>query len=201
VAVWEYKPASYSTPLLGHVGPMLGKAGNTVTIDGRGFGTTKGTVHFGTTAVTGAAITSWEDTQIKVKVPAATPGNYAVKVTTAGGAASGTYGDYQLLSGDQVSVRFVVNNASTVLGESVYLTGDKFELSNWSTTNPVGACFNQVVHTYPTWYCDVSVPANTTVKFKFIKKNGAAVTWEGGTDHSYLTPATGTGKVTVNWQP
>ena len=200
VAVWEYKPASYASPLLGHVGPMLGKAGNTVTIDGRGFGATKGTVYFGATAVTGANITSWEDSQIKVKVPAVTPGNYAVKVANAAAQQSGTYGDFQVLSGNQVSVRFVVNNANTALGENVYLTGDKFELSNWSSSNPVGACFNQVMHAYPSWYCDVSVPAGTTVQFKFIKKNGGAVTWEGGSNHSFTTPASGAGKVIVNWQ-
>ena len=57
------------------------------------------------------------------------------------------------------------------------------------------------MHAYPSWYCDVSVPANTALQFKFIKKNGAAVTWEGGSNHSFTTPASGTGKVIVNWQP
>lgn len=201
VSVWEYRPASYASPLLGHVGPMLGKSGNTVTIDGRGFGATKGTVYFGSTAVTGAAITSWEDTQIKVQVPAVTPGSYAIKVANAGAVQSGSYAGFQVLSGAQVSVRFVVNNANTALGENVYLTGDKFELSNWSTTSPVGACFNQVMYQYPSWYCDVSVPAGSTLNFKFIKKNGSTVTWEGGSNHVVTTPATGTATVVVNWQP
>ena len=201
VAVWEYKPASYASPLLGRVGPMLGKAGNTLTLDGRGFGSTKGTVYFGATAVTGTNILSWEDSQIKVKVPAIAAGNYAVKVAHSGGAQSGSYGSFQLLSGNQVSMRFVVNGASTSLGQDVYLTGSVFELSNWSTSNPVGACFNQVMHSYPSWYCDVSVPANSTLQFKFIKKNGGTVTWEGGSNHVVTTPASGAGKVIVNWQP
>lgn len=200
VAVWEYKPASYATPLLGHVGPMMGKSNNTITVDGRGFGATKGTVYFGATAVTGTSITSWEDTQIKVTVPAITPGNYLIKVASSGGTQSATYGDFQLLTGNQVSVRFVVNNAFTVSGENVYLTGSVAELTNWDSTNPIGACFNQVMNVYPSWYCDINVPANTTVQFKFIKKNGAAVVWEGGSNHSYTTPASGTGKVIVNWQ-
>lgn len=202
VAVWEYKPATYSVARIGQVGPMIGKAGNTISISGRGFGATKGTVTFGTTVVSGTNITQWEDTLIKVKVPAATPGLMGVSVTRSGSTTpSNTYANFELLTGNQVSVRFVVNNASTVLGENVFLSGSVSELSNWSATNPVGACFNQVMHAYPSWYCDVNVPASTALQFKFIKKNGASVVWEGGSNHTFTTPASGTGKVIVNWQP
>ncbi|HYD81262.1 MAG TPA: alpha-amylase family glycosyl hydrolase [Paucimonas sp.] len=200
IAVWQ-RTAATSTPTIGHVGPMMARAGNTITIDGRGFGATKGTVFFGATAVTGANILSWEDSQVKVLVPNIAAGNYNVSVRNAGLVTSGTYNGFQLLSGAQVTVRFVVNNAFTALGENVYLTGDKFELTNWSTSAPIGPLFNQVVHAYPTWYYDVSVPASTTIQFKFIKKNGGAVTWEGGSNHTFTTPASGTATVNVNWQP
>ncbi|WP_269633333.1 alpha-amylase family glycosyl hydrolase [Pelomonas sp. BJYL3] len=200
VAVWQAAPA-ISTPTLGHVGPMMGKPGNVLTIDGRGFGATKGSVFFGSTAVTGASILSWEDTQIKVSVPAIAAGPYAIKVRNASAVDSNAYAGYQLLSGPQVTVRFIVTNATTALGENVYLTGDRFELSNWSSSTPVGPAFNQVVTSYPNWYYDVSVPASTTLQFKFIKKNGSAVTWEGGANHTFTTPASGTATVTVNWQP
>jgi glycosidase len=199
VAVWQYTPA-ITTPLVAHVGPVLGKAGNTVTIDGRGFGAAKGTVYFGATPVTGTAITQWEDTQIKVQVPAVAPGNYGVSIKTAGSVSSNTYSSYQVLSGAQVTVRFMVNNAFTSPGENVYLTGDQFELTNWSSATPLGALFNQVVCAYPCWYTDVNLPASTPIQFKFLKKSAGGTVWEGGSNHTYTTPASGTGTVTVNWQ-
>jgi hypothetical protein len=200
VAVWHFA-APITAATIGHVGPMLGKAGNTITIDGRGFGTTKGTVHFGATAVTGANILAWEDTQIKVKVPAVAAGWYGVAVKKAGSTvASNSYSGFQVLSGNQVTVRFVVN-APTNLGEGLYLTGDKFELTNWSSTAPLGIMFNKVVYQYPNWYTDVSVPAGTTIQYKFLKKTATTTAWEGGTNRSFTTPASGTATVQVNWQP
>lgn len=199
VAVWQYNAAD-TAPVVGHVGPMMAKAGNTITIDGRGFGSTKGTVYFGTTAVTGTAITSWEDSQITVKVPAVAAGKYAVKVRSASAVDSNAISSVNVLSGDQVTVRFIVNNATTSLGQSVYLSGSVAELGNWNTSAAVGSMFNQVVTAYPKWYYDVSVPAGQTIQFKFLKKNGTAVTWEGGSNHSFTAPASGTATVTVDWQ-
>lgn len=200
VAVWQYSAAT-STPTLGHVGPMMSAAGKTVTIDGRGFGATKGSVLFGATAVTGTAILSWEDTQVKVKVPAIAAGLYGVSVKNAGGVASGVYNGFELLSGPQVTVRFVVNNATTSPGQSVFLAGDKHELTNWNAAAPIGPLFNQVIHAYPSWYTDVSVPASSTISFKFLKKSANPTVWEGGSNHTFVTPASGTATVNVNWQP
>lgn len=200
VAVWQYTAAT-TTPTMAHVGPMLSTAGKTITIDGRGFGATKGTVMFGATAVTGTAILSWEDTQVKVKVPAIAAGVYGVSVKNASGVASGTYNAFEVLSGPQVTVRFVVNSAYTSVGENVYLSGDKHELTNWSSAAPVGPLFNQVIHAYPSWYTDVSVPASSTISFKFMKKSANPTVWEGGSNHTFVTPASGTATVNVNWQP
>jgi glycosidase len=200
IAVWQYAAAT-TTPTVGHVGPTMASAGKLVTIDGRGFGATKGSVYFGGTLVSGTSILSWEDTQIKVYVPSIAAGMVGIAVVNAGGTSSNVYNGFEILTGSQVTVRFVVNNASTVSGENVYLTGDKFELTNWSTSAPLGAMFNQIVYQYPTWYMDVSVPASSTIQFKFIKKNGNAVTWEGGNNHVFTTPASGTATVNVSWQP
>ncbi|WP_168119909.1 alpha-amylase family glycosyl hydrolase [Paenibacillus sp. HB172176] len=198
-AVWQSTPAQ-TTPKLGHIGPVMGKAGTVVTIDGRGFGSSKGTVYWGTTAVTGSSILSWEDTQIKVIAPSATAGQYNIKVRSAGAVDSNAYNGFNLLSNSQVSVRFIVNNATTSLGENVYLVGNTAEIGNWTPAKAIGPLFNQIIASYPTWYYDVSVPANTALEFKFIKKNGSTVTWEGGSNHTFTTPASGTATVTVNWQ-
>ncbi|HEY4046947.1 MAG TPA: carbohydrate-binding module family 20 domain-containing protein [Acidobacteriaceae bacterium] len=54
---------------------------------------------------------------------------------------------------------------------------------------------------YPNWFLNVSVPAGQTIQFKFIKVAAdGTVTWEGGSNHSYTVPASGTGSVNVNWQ-
>jgi len=200
VAVWSYTKAA-TTPVVGHVGPLMEKPGTTVTIDGAGFGSTAGTVYFGTTAVSGANIVSWEDTEIKVIVPSVAAGRYGVKVRTSGAVDSNTISNFNVLTGEQVSVRFIVNNATTTLGENLYLTGSVNELGNWAPASAIGPMFNSVIKSYPTWYYDVSVPAGTTIQFKFLKKNGSTVTWEGGSNHSFTTPTSGTATVTVDWQP
>jgi glycosidase len=195
-AVWQYT-ASSNAPIIGHVGQPMAEPGQTVTIDGRGFGSIKGTVSFGTTAAT---VTSWSDTQIKVNVPAVAAGKSAVSLRTSGGTLSNIYSNFNVLTTKQVSVRFVVNNANTLVGEGLYLSGDVGELGTWSESNAIGSMFNTVLYQYPTWYYDVSVPAGKTINFKFIKKNGTTVTWEGGANHTFTTPTSGTGTVTVNWQ-
>jgi hypothetical protein len=175
----------------------MARSGETVVIDGRGFGTSTGTVTFGTT---NATIVSWSDTQVKAKVPSVAAGKVNVALKTSGNVASNTYSNFDVLSGAQVMVRFVVNNAYTAYGENLYLTGNVAELGNWNTSKAIGPIYNSVMKQYPTWYYDVSVPAGTTLQFKFIKKNGSTVTWEGGSNHTYTVPTSSTGIVTVNWQ-
>nr|AAA22298.1 cyclodextrin glucanotransferase [Paenibacillus macerans] len=198
-AVWQYT-APETSPAIGNVGPTMGQPGNIVTIDGRGFGGTAGTVYFGTTAVTGSGIVSWEDTQIKAVIPKVAAGKTGVSVKTSSGTASNTFKSFNVLTGDQVTVRFLVNQANTNYGTNVYLVGNAAELGTWDPNKAIGPMYNQVIAKYPSWYYDVSVPAGTKLDFKFIKKGGGTVTWEGGGNHTYTTPASGVGTVTVDWQ-
>jgi hypothetical protein len=196
-AVWQYT-ANSNAPTIGHVGQPMAEPGQTVVIDGRGFGASTGTVYFGTTPAT---VSSWSDSEVKVTVPNIATGKTTVSLKTSAGIASNTYANFNVLTAKQVCVRFVVNNATTVFGENVYLVGDVGELGAWDTSKAIGPMFNQVVYANPTWYYDVSVPAGKTINFKFIKKNGSTITWEGGSNHTFTTPANATGTVTVNWQP
>lgn len=199
VGVWAYAGFG-AAPAIGHVGPMMARAGQTVTIDGEGFGASAGTVRFGSGS---AGIVSWSDTRIEAQVPAMAAGFYDIVVEPGGGGASNAYDRFEILSGPQVSVRFIVDNATTSVGTNVYLTGSVHELSNWSTAPDaaIGPFFNQVVHGYPSWYYDVSVPAGQTIQFKFVKIDGAGnVTWEGGSNHSFTAPSSGTAEVRVGWQ-
>ncbi|GGN53137.1 putative cyclomaltodextrin glucanotransferase [Oceanobacillus indicireducens] len=197
VSVWQYTESS-TTPLIGHVGPMVGKAGNTVTINGEGFGTEEGTVQLGSSTV---EIQSWSDTEIEILLPNINPGKHDITVNTANNNSSNSYNDFELLTGKQITMRFVVNNAFTTLGSNVYIVGNVSELGNWNPDEAIGPMFNQVVYEYPSWYYDISVPANESIEFKFIKKDAVGnVEWESGINHSVTTPHDGTDTVIVDWQ-
>jgi hypothetical protein len=142
---------------------------------------------------------SWSANRIVVTAPSVPAGNTQVKVTTSGGT-SNTYA-VMSLSGPQVPVTFTVNNASpTNVGDYIYLTGNIYELGNWSSSRSV-AIGPMLAPNYPNWFMTASMPACTTIQFKFIKiTSGGTVTWENGADHTYTTPCSGPGNVTVNWQ-
>lgn len=216
--VWSYKGGEPGTPQLGSVAPVLTRSGNQITLEGRGFGTqgANSRVYF----VSGAnqyqaTISSWSATRIVATAPAGVPaGLVQVKVVNNSSQTSNLY-DVQYLTNQQVPVTFQVNNATTNFGDQVYLTGNVYELSKWSTatiagTNqPIfGGAVGPAITTsglYPSWKLTVSVPCGTSLQFKFLKINGSGgVTWEGGSNHTYSTPACGSnptpGSVTVNWQ-
>lgn len=197
VSVWQFTEDTTS-PLIGHVGPMMGKSGNTITINGEGFGSNEGTVLFNSSS---AEVISWSNSKIEIKVPDVPAGQYDITVVSASSSTSNTYDSFEVLTGDQVAVRFGVNNATTNLGTDVYIVGNVSELGNWNPDEAIGPMFNQVVYEYPTWYYDISVPAGERIEYKFIKKDGNGnVVWESGPNHSYTTPATGTDTIMVNWR-
>ncbi|KZE69210.1 hypothetical protein AWM68_02785 [Fictibacillus phosphorivorans] len=125
-AVYGYNGSS-SSPVIGQVGPVQAKPGNTLTINGDAFGSATGSVKIGTA---NAAVQFWSNDEIKVTVPAATAGSYQVTVTNSSGTASAGYGPIDLLSGSQSSVRFLINNAYTSPA-----VGNTEELGNWNTAN------------------------------------------------------------------
>ncbi|NKE37741.1 alpha-amylase [Natronococcus sp. JC468] len=197
VCVWEYSGTT-TEPTLGHVGPTMGQPGHTVTISGEGFGDTAGSVQFGSTDAT---VVSWSDAQIEIDVPSVSGGYYDVHVVDDNGTESNVFGGYEVLSGDQVSVRFIVDEAETEPGENVYIVGDVHELGEWDTDRAVGPFFNEVVYEYPAWYYDVNVPAGTTVAFKFVKiDESGEVTWESGSNRQYTAPTNSTGEYVGDWQ-
>lgn len=195
-----YTATSSDEPIIGNINPKMGNPGNTVTITGRGFGNTSGTVSFGTV---NAQVVSWSDSLIKVVIPGGVPGDVQASVTTSSGVTSDSFSGFKVLTNSQVSVRFKVNNATTEYGVNVYIVGNVPELGSWDTSKAIGPLFNDTptIGVYPTWFYDISVPANTQIEFKFIKIDGAGnVTWESGLNHVYTTPSSNTGEVVVNWQ-
>ncbi|GAN33911.1 IPT/TIG domain-containing protein [Candidatus Brocadia sinica] len=72
-------------PKITSISPTSGVSGTSVTINGTNFGTTQGTVKFGTAEAT---VTSWSDTKIVATAPAGT-GTVNVTVTTNAGTSNG----------------------------------------------------------------------------------------------------------------
>ncbi|HEX8071012.1 MAG TPA: alpha-amylase family glycosyl hydrolase [Pyrinomonadaceae bacterium] len=197
VAVWQYTDASAQPPQIGSLGPTAAQAGVKITIGGKNFGTTAGTVKVGTT---NATVNSWSATQIVATVPAVANGNYNVTVTNSSAQVSNGI-QFTALTAKLIPVTFTVNNATpTVTGDYIFLTGNTVELGQWATTWD-GAVGPMLTPNYPNWFICASVPAGQTIQFKFIKiAAGGAVTWEAGANHTYTVPTSGTGFVNVNWQ-
>lgn len=195
-AVWQYSTTD-TAPVIGNIDPLVGVAGNIVTITGTGFGGTTGTVRFGTNA---AQVVSWSDSLIQVQVPAVTAGYYEISVTTRSGATTSNYDEFKVLTDSQTAVRFIAKNATTTYGQNIYLVGNCVELGNWDTNKAIGPFYNatSTIASYPDWFFDVSVPQGYNLEFKFIKKDAAGnVIWESGTNHVYTVPTGTTGQVSV----
>lgn len=196
VSVWQFTEG-VAAPEIGSIGPTVGQPGVKTVIAGRNFGSSGGSVKFGTTT---ASVTSWTPTQIVVTTPSVTNGNYNVTVTNSGGTVSNGI-QFTVLTAKLIPITFTVNNATpTSTGDYIFLTGNTVELGAWSTTWD-GAVGPMLTPNYPNWFLTASMPAGQTIQFKFIKiASGGGVTWENGANHTYTVPSSGTGFVNVNWQ-
>jgi len=97
--------------------------------------------------------------------------------------------------GPTVSVTFNVQ-ATTALGENVFLVGSVPELGNWSPNNAIALSSTA----YPTWSGTVTLPASTVVEYKYIKKNGDSVTWASDPNWRWQTPASGSTTLSDTWR-
>lgn len=83
-------------------------------------------------------------------------------------------------------------NATTVMGQNIYVTGNRAELGNW---NPASARKLDPA-SYPVWKLDVDLPAGTAFEYKYIRKDAAGnVTWESGANR---TATVGTSRIALN---
>ncbi|MFE7709545.1 carbohydrate-binding module family 20 domain-containing protein [Streptomyces sp. NPDC057486] len=79
-------------------------------------------------------------------------------------------------------------NATTQLGQNIYVVGNRSALGNWNTDSAL----KLDPATYPVWKLDVSMPAGTSFEYKYIRKDaGGAVTWESGANRTATVPSTG----------
>ena len=196
VSVWQYQ-ANASAPEVGSIGPHVGQPGMTVTVAGDGFGTTQGSVLFGSAA---AAIQSWSNTSVTFQVPSVAGGSYDVQLKSSEGNAANTI-PFTVLTAKLIPVTFTVHNSvPTTPGDYVFVTGSTVELGNWGTTfqTAIGPMLDP---NYPDWFLNVSLPAGQVVEFKFIViRSDGSVVWENGANHRFTVPAAGTASVGADWQ-
>jgi glucoamylase len=97
---------------------------------------------------------------------------------------------------DQVSTTFN-ENATTYYGQNVFVVGSIPALGSWNTSQSVALSSAG----YPVWSAAVSLPANTTFQYKYIKKNpDGSITWESDPNRSYTTPASGSVTLNDSWR-
>ncbi|WP_260458833.1 carbohydrate-binding module family 20 domain-containing protein [Actinotalea ferrariae] len=149
------------------------------------------------TGCSGATVTVRPDGTFTASVPA----NDALAVHV--GARPGTGGDD---GGDEpgdggedgttASVSFGVR-ATTVWGQNLRVVGDHPALGSWDPT--AGVALSSA--TYPVWRAQVALPAGATVRFKYVRVDGAgAVVWESGADRVATVPASGVLTLTDTWR-
>lgn len=79
-------------------------------------------------------------------------------------------------------------NATTQLGQNIYVTGNQSALGNWNTDSAL----KLDPATYPVWKLDLSMPAGTSFEYKYVRKDASgAVTWESGANRTATVPSSG----------
>lgn len=114
---------------------------------------------------------------------------------TTGTGPSGTLND--AYNGTTTSVSQVFNeNATTWTGQNVYVVGSVGALGSWNTANAVKLS----AAAYPVWSATVTLPSNTTLQYKYLKKDpDGTIEWESGANHTLTTGAGGAASVDDSW--
>jgi alpha-amylase len=90
----------------------------------------------------------------------------------------------------------VTEYATTYYGQNVFMVGSIPALGSWDPNSSVPLSSAS----YPNWTATISLPANTTFQYKYLKKNpDGTVTWESDPNRSYTT-GTGTATITDSWR-
>jgi len=94
-----------------------------------------------------------------------------------------------------VPVTFMVYNATTSLGQNVYIAGNVAALGNWDPNLAAGPgnC-----PTYPMWSVTANLPPGLAIEFKAIKSNTSGTDWESISNRTYTVPIDG-GSIAFDW--
>lgn len=87
--------------------------------------------------------------------------------------------------------------ATTTWGQNVYVVGDAAALGAWAPARAVALSSSA----YPGWRASVTLPAGTTVQYKYVRKDASgAVVWEGGANRTATVPASGVLTLNETWR-
>lgn len=189
VAVWSHNPSLGANPKLGDMQSVVGRDGDDVTIYGTGLDGTID-VKFGTTSAT---VVSNSASKVTVTVPNVSAGETTVTVVKGVNTSNGF--TFNVLSNDQNMMIFHAV-VYTSPGQNVYVVGNTPELGDWDPDNAIDAFHNPNASEWWKWFLPVSVPASTSLEYKFILKDGSGnVTWESGSNRTATTSSDATGGV------
>ncbi|WP_309238420.1 carbohydrate-binding module family 20 domain-containing protein [Actinoplanes aureus] len=88
-------------------------------------------------------------------------------------------------------------NATTSLGQNIFVVGNQAALGNWAPASAVALSSA----TYPVWTGTVSLPAGTAFQYKYLRKNAdGSVTWESGANRTATVPASGRVTLSDTWR-
>ena len=88
-------------------------------------------------------------------------------------------------------------NATTAFGQNVFVVGDHPLLGVWNTNLATALSSGG----YPVWSTTVWLPKNTTIQYKYIKKNpDGSVTWEGSSNRMVNTGTASTLTLNDSWR-
>jgi alpha-amylase len=128
------------------------------------------------------------------KFTASVGANDAVALYVGAPCASTGSGD---TGGDTATGASFAVNATTTLGQNIYVVGDTSALGGWDTSSalPLSSA------SYPVWKLDVSLPAGTSFQYKYLRKDGSGnVTWESGDNRTATVPSSGKVTLTDTWR-
>jgi glucoamylase len=78
--------------------------------------------------------------------------------------------------------------ASTIFGETVYVTGQLTQLGNWSPGDAKLLSASNYTSSDPLWYAEIDLPAGTVFEYKYIRKSsGGQVVWESDPNRRFTT--------------
>lgn len=195
MCVWHGNAASAISPQIGNVMSTMGRVGNLVYIYGDGLNGNVN-VNFNNIAAVVESVTA---NKIVTRASQNATAGYNNITITKNGTVSNTF-VYNVLSEDQNRIIFHVT-AATNVGENIYIVGNIPELDSWEPNNCTEAMMNP---NYPEWFLPVSVPINTNIEFKFIKKDaqGNAIL-ESGDNRVILSSSLPAGSIDspiYNWK-
>jgi glucoamylase len=83
--------------------------------------------------------------------------------------------------------------ASTTVGQTIKIVGSVAALGSWNTANAVTLSASGYTSSYPLWSATISLPAGTTISYKYINVHSdGSVVWEADPNRSYTVPTCGT---------